>query len=180
VYSFSLIRFAVRARCTQYQHWRRLQQRLTRCMGRPQRKHPRENITSLAACVEKAKPCAQGAFVSYSVENADCSWYAKCDLTRLIDVGRHYKTEVLKVVPVTPEPSPVFGKFIEWQIISRRVPQAGVCHKQEWVEGWVCLLPLADPDSARRSGVWYRWHLDSSLSTLRFSPPFHYSCALHC
>lgn len=42
-----------------------------------------ENIANLSACVAKAKPCKQAEFVSYSSQNADCSWYSDCDFEHL-------------------------------------------------------------------------------------------------
>jgi len=44
-----------------------------------------ENITTLEACVAKAKGCKMASFVSFSfvAGNTDCSWYLDCDFAHL-------------------------------------------------------------------------------------------------
>ena len=47
----------------------------------------KENITSLAQCVAKAKSCTMAKFVSFSDApgNVDCSWYSVCDFDHLCE-----------------------------------------------------------------------------------------------
>ena len=71
----------------------------------------KENITSLSACVARAKGCKMANYVSYSnvPGNADCSWYSQCDMSRLCEdcskcgIGcpkyYPYQSEVLRAAP---------------------------------------------------------------------------------
>jgi len=76
----------------------------------------KEGITSLGACVAKAKDCKRANFVSFSnvAGNSDCSWYAACDMMHLCEdcskcgIGcpkyYPYESEVLHAVPPPPPP----------------------------------------------------------------------------
>ena len=78
----------------------------------------KENITSLSACVARAKGCKMANYVSYSnvPGNADCSWYSQCDMSRLCEdcskcgIGcpkyYPYQSQVLHEAPAPPPPPP--------------------------------------------------------------------------
>ena len=42
---------------------------------------PPHAIKTLADCAAKAKTCKMANYISFSVKNADCSWYTKCNVT---------------------------------------------------------------------------------------------------
>ena len=43
-----------------------------------------------AACRERLLSCANANFMTISLVDKDCSWYAECDLGNLIKVGANY------------------------------------------------------------------------------------------
>jgi len=52
-------------------------------------------INSLDDCVAHCSKCAKANYVSFSVPNEDCSWYAHCEMTELIRVGAKYVSEAV-------------------------------------------------------------------------------------
>ena len=63
----------------------------------------------LAACRARCHACARCRYVSFSHENADCSWFADCDLDALMTLpelpkanGRSYRTIRVKAGPLPP------------------------------------------------------------------------------
>jgi hypothetical protein len=68
------------------------------------------NISTLAECVAKAKPCSQAAFVSFSQPQNDCSWYKACDMGHLLHPATwHGESEVIREVSPTPATPDVFA-----------------------------------------------------------------------
>ena len=61
---------------------------------------------TLAACVSKAHSCKNANYVSFSAENADCSWYKACDVDHLQFAPRGYQTEVIRPQPLPSGPPP--------------------------------------------------------------------------
>ena len=56
-----------------------------------------EGITTLADCAAKVKSCSNANYISFSLapDHQDCSWYAKCDMSRLAKPppsGRDYQS----------------------------------------------------------------------------------------
>lgn len=65
---------------------------------------PLNGLTPLANCVQRcAESCARCRFVSYSVIEAECSWYHDCDIERLqTRHSRDHQTLAVAQAPSTP------------------------------------------------------------------------------
>jgi len=91
-------------------------------------------ITTIDQCIAKAKPCAMGNYVSFSVGWNDCSWYSDCDFKNLCadcsqpgpncpggnasgghcPVYHPYESEVARVGPAPPAPPIVVKVSVDW------------------------------------------------------------------
>lgn len=86
------------------------------------------NISTLAECVAKARPCAMGNFVSFSKPANDCSWYQSCDMGHLQHPGSWVgQSEVVK--GTWPSGSTVYAAPVP------RVAQILPAVRQLWVGG---------------------------------------------
>ena len=58
---------------------------------------PPHAIKTLADCAAKAKTCKMANYISFSVKNADCSWYTKCNVTTGIgNPSGDYESEAIR------------------------------------------------------------------------------------
>jgi len=63
-----------------------------------------EGIRTLDDCKAKVAACANGNYVSFSLSNEDCSWYAHCDMDSLTTVRAGYISEAVTGKDKTDSP----------------------------------------------------------------------------